>query len=427
MSVLFDASGKYISVDLGDPPVDSDFKLLACWVKLPAGTALGGHNVIMHLYNADDAMLELRASSTPTLTVAAKYGTQSPTATKTGPVADTWSLVGALVDPMSASASAKPYVFLDGTLYDNAAQISALTPLGRQFIDLVIGCRKTSITDRWRGYIAEASVWRPSSKANAQAIMTQLLTRPASSVDVGTPLWYRPLRADASGGIGGGAPLVAGSPTFYPLDHPALSSGSANIVLSPEPASVVTGGTLQMTITRSVAAPAGAGITYNLESDNEGVATVPASVVMSEGQTTKQFTLTAVSPGSATINATNAADSNETDDVSVSVTTGRRLRLLAHIDALGATNVRGAVFEAPTGGALVGSLIGEFTGAAFKASPESGQAPLEVAVDAFGGADLTSVDTPVCVWEATSAAGSALGNAVPIGSVGPHECTVIED
>lgn len=205
-----------------------------------------------------------------------------------------------------------------------------------------------------------------------------------------------------------------------------LGTASASITLTPDPASAVVGGTTQITGTRSVAAPAGGGVTYNLTSSAPAVATVPATVSMAEGQTTATFNVTGVSLGSATITATNAADSSETDSSTVNVVTTRKLKLLAHIDALGATAVKGAVFAAPTGGALVGAKIGEFTGAAFKSTSESGQAPLEVAVADFGGSALTTADTPVCVWEGTSSATSALGNAAPIGSNGVHECTVIE-
>ncbi len=211
---------------------------------------------------------------------------------------------------------------------------------------------------------------------------------------------------------------------FSVLLEPA--SAAATIILSPDPVSVVNGGTQQITITRSTAAPAGGGVTYNLVSDTPASATVPATVNMAEGQTTVTFNVTGVSVGSATITATNAADSGETDSITANVVTVRKLKLLAHIDALGATAVKGAVFAAPSGGALVGAKVGEFTGGAFKAVAESGQAPLEVAVGDFGGSALTTADTPVCVWEGTSAATSALGNAVAIGSVGPHECTVIE-
>lgn len=204
-------------------------------------------------------------------------------------------------------------------------------------------------------------------------------------------------------------------------------TGAATITLTPDPASVNVGATRQITISRSEVAPAGAGVTYNLTSSAPAVATVPATVNIAEGESDATFNVTGVSlGGSVTITATNTADSGETDTSTVNVVAQTKLKLLAHIDALGATAVKGAVFEAPAGGAMVGALIGEFTGAAFKSVSESGQAPLEIDVDDFGGTTLTTADTPVVVWEGTSSATSALGNAVPIGSVGPHECVVVE-
>lgn len=198
------------------------------------------------------------------------------------------------------------------------------------------------------------------------------------------------------------------------------------IVLAPDPAAVSTGGTRQMIIERTVPAPAGAGVTYNLQSSAPAVATVPSTVNMAAGLTSATFDVTGVSVGATTITATNAADSGETDSASVSVAAQIKLKLLAHVDALGATDVKGAVFHPPAGGAIVGAKIGEFSGAAFGAVAEGGMAPLLVNVEDFDGEALNTSDTPVVVWEGTSATGSALGNAVPIGSVGPHECTVVE-
>ncbi|MBN9461716.1 MAG: hypothetical protein J0H00_10895, partial [Burkholderiales bacterium] len=79
-----------------------------------------------------------------------------------------------------------------------------------------------------------------------------------------------------------------------------------------------------------------------------------------------------------------------------------------------------------TGGALTGAKIGEFSGQAFDGTAVGGQARLRVAVSIFGGGSLTTSDTPVLIWTATSASGSALGNGVGIGSVGPQACTVVD-
>jgi hypothetical protein len=205
------------------------------------------------------------------------------------------------------------------------------------------------------------------------------------------------------------------------------SGAHESITVTPNPTTAVVGGTRTATISRS--SPAGAGgVSYNVTSSNSAVASVTTPQVMAEAATTKTFDITGVSVGSATITVTNAADSGETDSITINVSapTTTTLKLLAHIDALGATAVKGTVFEPGTGGNLLGDEIGKFTGEAFETVAESGQAPLLIPVTAFGGGALTVSDTPVCVWEATSAAGSALGAGVTIGSVGPHECTVVE-
>ena len=74
--------------------------------------------------------------------------------------------------------------------------------------------------------------------------------------------------------------------------------------------------------------------------------------------------------------------------------TVKKLKLLTHSDAQSKTGVQGVVFTAPSGGDLVGSKIGEFTGAAFSGTLESGEAVLKVALTDFGGSALTTSDTP---------------------------------
>jgi hypothetical protein len=73
----------------------------------------------------------------------------------------------------------------------------------------------------------------------------------------------------------------------------------------------------------------------------------------------------------------------------------KKLKLLAHSSAASATGVDGVVFNAPTGGALTGTKIGEFADKAFEASLESGKAVLKVNVNDFSGGTLTTSDTPV--------------------------------
>ena len=72
----------------------------------------------------------------------------------------------------------------------------------------------------------------------------------------------------------------------------------------------------------------------------------------------------------------------------------RKLKVLTHSSAAGATSIDVAVYAAPTTEPIHGALIGQATGQAFEASLESGQAVLKVPVSAFGGGALTTSDTP---------------------------------
>lgn len=72
------------------------------------------------------------------------------------------------------------------------------------------------------------------------------------------------------------------------------------------------------------------------------------------------------------------------------------LYLTVRIDPSAASaTVDGVVFQAPTSPNIVGTYIGEFTGATFSAQLDNGQAILQVALADFGGGSLTAQDTPV--------------------------------
>jgi hypothetical protein len=194
------------------------------------------------------------------------------------------------------------------------------------------------------------------------------------------------------------------------------ADASATITLTPDPASVQVGGTRTFTATRS--APAGAGgVTYNLTSSDTGKATVPATATILEGNSSITFNATGVAAGSTTITATNAADSGETDSVTLTVTAlTKKLKLLAHADAQGDSGVAGAVWSAPAGSNITGpTKYGEFTGATFEAALEGGKAVLKVPVADFGGSALTTSDTPVAL----------VRNAT--NTTGIISCTVIEE
>lgn len=93
--------------------------------------------------------------------------------------------------------------------------------------------------------------------------------------------------------------------------------------------------------------------------------------------------------------------------------TTKTLKVLVHPDAQSVSGVAGVVFEEPAGSDLTGAKIGEFTGATFEATLESGQAVLLVPVADFGGGSLTTSDTPM-VYLQTSTEHSVLVQATVV-------------
>ncbi len=87
--------------------------------------------------------------------------------------------------------------------------------------------------------------------------------------------------------------------------------------LSPSPISVNATRTANVSLTISAAAPVG-GITFNLTSDNTGVATVPGTVTVPQGQLTVTFTVTGVTQGSANLSLASPGITTITATINVS-------------------------------------------------------------------------------------------------------------
>ncbi|HXS96501.1 MAG TPA: PKD domain-containing protein [Candidatus Limnocylindrales bacterium] len=79
---------------------------------------------------------------------------------------------------------------------------------------------------------------------------------------------------------------------------------TGSISFTPPTLSISGGGSQNLTLTLSGAAPA-AGITVNLTSSNTGVATVPATATFTGGATTVSIPVTPVSPGNTVVHASN--------------------------------------------------------------------------------------------------------------------------
>lgn len=126
--------------------------------------------------------------------------------------------------------------------------------------------------------------------------------------------------------------------------------------------------------------------------------------------------LTAATTYKARVAATNANGDSAWVETATFTTTNtvKKLKLKIDASAAGATGISGVVWAAQVG-AIAGAEIGEFTGQAFEAALEGGQAVLKVPVSAFGGGSLTTSDTPVAlVRNATNTSGIV-------------SCTVIEE
>jgi hypothetical protein len=126
-----------------------------------------------------------------------------------------------------------------------------------------------------------------------------------------------------------------------------------------------------------------------------------------------QTTTANVSATTQTLSVTN--DTGTTDRLALSLRSSavKYLKLRAHSSAASATGVEGVVLNSTRD-----TVIGEFTGQAFEASLESGEAVLKIAVADISpdGSTLTTLDTPlVAAYNTTD------------GTVGLGSATVIEE
>jgi hypothetical protein len=112
----------------------------------------------------------------------------------------------------------------------------------------------------------------------------------------------------------GSAQITASAAGFAP-DTVAVSV-TVTSSLSPTSISLNATRTTTATINLSAAAPAG-GITFNLSSSNTGVATVPATATVLQGQLSATFTVTGVAAGSSTLTVASSGITTITAPISV--------------------------------------------------------------------------------------------------------------
>jgi hypothetical protein len=222
MSVLLNAGNEYLDATLGTGPLESEWRLSACWAK--TSEAQGSTSNIFHLADSTGLVYSAaRLNATPTFSARSAQGGAASTITSVAFATGTWILVGVLTGPNNPAGGIVHKQYVGGTT-TRVTTMAGSTDAGRELDRLRLSAAIDNAASRFRGYIAEKSVWAPANEAEADAIMADLLTYTADTIASGTPLWYRPLLSDANtGGVGTGDLTPTGIPTYHSGDHPAVT------------------------------------------------------------------------------------------------------------------------------------------------------------------------------------------------------------
>ncbi len=250
----------------------------------------------------------------------------------------------------------------------------------------------------FNGYVSEWAWW---NKALSEAEVTALQTTYAG--DVGGPVLYYPFDSSslANEGSGGSTYDLTNYSSTYEtsVGEPSLTGGGS-VTISLVSDTTLNSGQTGITLTGSgFGDPQGTGKVYISPTDNIADSNKVEQTVNGWGNTSINITAVRGSLSHSTnlyvfVLKDGGTLSNSTGYI-VQFNPDRKLKVLVHSSAAGATSVRGVVFTAPTGGQITGAEIGEFTSKTFEASLESGQAVLKVPIADFGGNSLTTSDTPV--------------------------------
>lgn len=425
MSVLFDSSSKALIASLANAPLETQFRLITAWVKRPAGYALGSKNNAVHLaYDQFSETLQMQLYSDSSNRAIAKIRSL---ALSTGNLTnDTWSLV-AVVDGPSGEPP-QGYGYLDGTR--TWLQLSGVvTSTGKRPNLLGIGRSRVDVGARWRGYIAEVAIWTPTGISQSDAIVNELLTKAPDAVTVASPVWYAPLRGDASVTTGTALTTI-GSPVFDASEHPPVGAEAA-----PPAAPVIAATTnINQTYARINWADVSSDETaFDVEIESPSGAGNWAAVDASPAAANATFAVVSLASGTQyrpRVRSRNASGASAWSTGTAFTTPGvvtKRVKLLTHPDMAGASGVKVEVFLGPTSGRLTGSFVGSAVGRSFNSALTGTEAELSIAAADIGASGLATGTALVAVFEGVTAAGSPLGSAVSVGSVGPHECTLVED
>jgi hypothetical protein len=239
MSAVFTGgANQAFTATLADGPLETDWKLVTFWGKIPTGTTLGSTNVAFHLGDTvaaptnGNVYIGAASSTVPAFNYRAANGTGTLSGGAIAIPYDTWNFYAVLLGP-NIGAGATPVRIYFGNDQIHAGTINGTTVASRRLQYLRIGSYLADNGGRWRGKLSKLAIFAPASGEDADAIVASLRRYTIDSVPW-DPLWYAPLEDDASVAVGHvDATLTnAGSATFDGADEPsALPSYPGNLVL----------------------------------------------------------------------------------------------------------------------------------------------------------------------------------------------------
>jgi hypothetical protein len=212
--------GKYFSATLSDAPLETEHRLVAAWVKRGA-EGLNSQNTIFDLRDTGGTVFNMgRSNGTPTWFAFGANGQGNTFAGTRTIASDSWVLVGTFMSGNTGTGSVPLYGYCGGL--SDTANVAGTTVASRTLANLFIGRLVSDGSNYWKGFVAEVSVFKPSSVANATAIMAELASYRADTIPSGTAIFYAPLLSDTTVDVGGVTLTNTGSTTFN-VDHPSVT------------------------------------------------------------------------------------------------------------------------------------------------------------------------------------------------------------
>ncbi len=229
MSAYFNSDAKRLTATLsGSVFGPDDNKLITAWIKWETGQSHNSENWAFAVRDAGETnLIRLYGDSNPNCNGTIKYSSTVGGQGIAGIADNTWILLG-FYTPGDVGGTQTVELYKDAASSTNT--FSSPNTATVDATELRIGIRyDNNGYTRWKGWVAEPSLWKPTNAAEADAIMAELLTTQASAVTAADPIWYARLFDDASV-ITGASLTNTGSVTFDSGNHPSLSGGGGSVV-----------------------------------------------------------------------------------------------------------------------------------------------------------------------------------------------------